>query len=104
EGGPLGHQTGYAPCFAALGGLNYLVRYEGEPPRGVNIRYGDTTVGVAAAFASVAALLHRERTGEGQFIDVSAVETMAMLAGDSLFEHSLTGDAPVARGDRRPDF
>jgi crotonobetainyl-CoA:carnitine CoA-transferase CaiB-like acyl-CoA transferase len=102
--GPLGHQTGYAPCFAALGGLNYLVGYEGEPPRGVNIRYGDTTVGAAAAFASIAALLHRDRTGEGQFIDISAVETMASLVGDSLLEFSLTGDPPTARGDRRPGF
>jgi crotonobetainyl-CoA:carnitine CoA-transferase CaiB-like acyl-CoA transferase len=100
--GPLGQQTGYAPCFAALGGLNYLVGYEGEPPRGVNARYGDSSVGAAAAFAALAALLHRERTGEGQFIDLSAVEMMSSLVGDSLFEYSLTGAAPAAHGDRDP--
>jgi crotonobetainyl-CoA:carnitine CoA-transferase CaiB-like acyl-CoA transferase len=100
--GPLAHQSGYAPCFAALGGLNYLVGYEGEPPRGMNMRYGDSTVGAATAFATVAALLHRERTGEGQFVDVSAVETMASLVGDSLLEYSLTGRIPVAEGDRDP--
>src|SRR5262249_196098 len=38
--GPLGYQTGYAPSFAALGGLNNLVGYEGEAPGGINMRYG----------------------------------------------------------------
>src|SRR3546814_10849932 len=35
--GPLSYQTGYAPCFAALGGLSALVGHEGEPPAGMNI-------------------------------------------------------------------
>jgi crotonobetainyl-CoA:carnitine CoA-transferase CaiB-like acyl-CoA transferase len=100
--GPLGHQTGYAPCFAALGGAHYLVGYDGEPPSGLNIRYGDTSVGVAAALATVIAVLHRDRTGEGQFVDVSAVETMASLIGDSLLEYSFTGRAPVPHGNRDP--
>jgi crotonobetainyl-CoA:carnitine CoA-transferase CaiB-like acyl-CoA transferase len=102
--GPLGYQTGYAPCFAALGGLNYLVGYEGEPPTGSNIRYGDTTMGAAAAYAAIVALLHRENTGEGQFVDVSAVECVSSLVGDSLFEQSLTGRSPEADGNRHADM
>jgi crotonobetainyl-CoA:carnitine CoA-transferase CaiB-like acyl-CoA transferase len=96
--GPLGYQTGYAPCFAALGGLNHLVGYEGGPPLGINMRYGDSTVGAAAAFAAIVALMHRERTGEGQFVDVSAVECMASMIGDSLLEYSLTGKMPDVDG------
>lgn len=102
--GPLGYQTGYAPCFAALGGLNYLVGYEGEQPIGINMRYGDSTVGANAAFAAVVALLHRERTGEGQFVDVSAVECMSSMVGDSLFEYSLTGRVPGPDGNRHADM
>ncbi|CAN7329743.1 CoA transferase [Phenylobacterium sp. LjRoot219] len=102
--GPLGYQTGYAPCFAALGGLNYLVGYEGEAPTGSNIRYGDTTMGAAAAYAAIVALLHREQTGEGQFVDVSAVECVSSLVGDSLFEQSLTGHSPEADGNRHADM
>jgi crotonobetainyl-CoA:carnitine CoA-transferase CaiB-like acyl-CoA transferase len=102
--GPLGYQTGYAPCFAALGGANCLVGYEGEPPSGLNARYGDTSVGIAAALAAVAALLHRDRTGEGQFVDVSAVEVMASLVGDSLLDYELTSRAPVACGNRDPEL
>ncbi len=102
--GPLGYQTGYAPCFAAIGGLNYLVGHEGEVPRGMNIRYGDTSVGAAAALAAVAALHHRESTGEGQFVDLSAVETISSLIGDSLFACAVTGEEPRHRGNFHPDL
>lgn len=102
--GPLGYQTGYAPCFAALSGLNYLVGHEGETPRGMNIRYGDSTAGACAALAAIAALHHRERTGEGQFIDLSAVETMTSLVGDSLFAYSVTGKVPEPDGNFHPEM
>ncbi len=102
--GPLGYQTGYAPCFAALSGLTALVGHEGETPKGMNIRYGDSTAGACAALACVAALHHRERTGEGQFIDLSAVETMTSLVGDSLYAWSVTGEVPAADGNFHPEM
>jgi crotonobetainyl-CoA:carnitine CoA-transferase CaiB-like acyl-CoA transferase len=102
--GPLGHQTGYAPCFAALAGLASLVGYPGGPPLGTSMRYGDSTVGAAAAYAAVVALLHRELTGAGQFVDVSAVETLSSMIGDCLLEQSLTGKRLVPDGNNHPDM
>ena len=102
--GPLGYQTGYAPCFAALSGLTNLVGYEGETPEGMNIRYGDATAGAWAALACIAALNHRDRTGEGQFIDHSAVESMTALVGDSLFAYALTGEVPRSDGNFHPEM
>ena len=102
--GPLGHQTGYAPCFAALAGLASLVGYPGGPPLGASMRYGDSTVGAAAAYAAVAALLHRELSGAGQFVDVSAVETLSSMIGDCLLEHSLTGKRLGPNGNHHPDM
>lgn len=102
--GPLGYQTGYAPCFASLSGLTALVGHEGETPKGMNIRYGDSTAGACAALAAIAALHHRERTGEGQFIDLSAVETMTSLVGDSLFAYSVTGEVPQPDGNFHPEM
>ena len=102
--GPLGHQTGYAPCFAALAGLASLVGYPGGPPLGASMRYGDSTVGAAAAYAAVVALLHRERTGAGQFVDVSAVETLSSMIGDRLLEQSLTGTQLEPDGNNHPDM
>jgi crotonobetainyl-CoA:carnitine CoA-transferase CaiB-like acyl-CoA transferase len=102
--GPLGHQTGYAPCFAALAGLASLVGYPGGPPLGTSMRYGDSTVGAAAAYAAVVALLHRELTGAGQFVDVSAVETLSSMIGDCLLEQSLTGKRLGPDGNNHPDM
>jgi crotonobetainyl-CoA:carnitine CoA-transferase CaiB-like acyl-CoA transferase len=102
--GPLGYQTGYAPCFASLSGLTALVGHEGETPKGMNIRYGDSTAGAAAALAAIAALHHREQTGEGQFVDLSAVETMTSLVADSLFAYSVTGEVPQSDGNYHPEM
>lgn len=102
--GPLAYQTGYAPCFAALGGVSALVGHEGGVPAGMNVRYADSTFGAAAALATTVALLHRRRRGEGQFIDVSAVETMSSMIGDSLTAHALGGELPRCEGNRHPEF
>jgi crotonobetainyl-CoA:carnitine CoA-transferase CaiB-like acyl-CoA transferase len=102
--GPLGYQTGYAPCFAALAGLASLVGYPGGPPLGTSMRYGDSTVGAAAAFAAVAALLYRDLSGEGQFVDVSAVEALSSMIGDCLLAQDLTGAQLVPDGNRHPDM
>jgi len=102
--GPLGHQTGYAPCFAALAGLAALVGYPGGPPLGTSMRYGDSTVGAVAAYAAVVALLHRELAGAGQFVDISAVETLSSMIGDCLVEQALTGQHPGPRGNHHPDM
>jgi crotonobetainyl-CoA:carnitine CoA-transferase CaiB-like acyl-CoA transferase len=102
--GPLGYQTGYAPCFAALAGVASLVGYPGGPPLGTSMRYGDSTVGAAAAFAATAALLHRDLTGEGQFVDVSAVETLSSMIGDCLLAQELTGVQLLPDGNRHADM
>ena len=102
--GPLGHQTGYAPCFSALAGLASLVGYPGGPPLGASMRYGDSTVGAAAAYAAVVALLHRELSGAGQFVDVSAVETLSSMIGDCLLQQSLTGQRLEPNGNNHPDL
>jgi len=102
--GPLGYQTGYAPCFAALSGLFNLVGHAGETPMGMNMRHGDSTAGACAALACLAALHHRENTGEGQYIDLSAVETLTSLVGDSLFAYSVTGDVPQSDENFHPEM
>lgn len=102
--GPLSYQTGYAPCFAALSGISSLVGYEGQPPAGVNVRYADSTFGAAAAFATVAALYHRNATGTGQLVDVSAVETMSSMIGDSLMDFTMNGTIEACHGNRHPEM
>ena len=102
--GPLSYQTGYAPCFAALGGLSSIVGYEGEPPTGMNVRYADSTFGTMATYAAIVALFHRRRSGTGQFIDVSAVESMSSMIGDTLMDFTLNGHVRECDGSRHPEM
>jgi crotonobetainyl-CoA:carnitine CoA-transferase CaiB-like acyl-CoA transferase len=102
--GPLASQTGYAPCFCAIGGLSAQVGYTGEPPTGINMRYGDSTYGTAAAFAGLVALLHARRTGVGQFVDVSAVECMTTMIADTMMEYTLNGVKQACDGTRHAEM
>jgi crotonobetainyl-CoA:carnitine CoA-transferase CaiB-like acyl-CoA transferase len=102
--GPLSYQTGYAPCFSALAGVCHLNGYEDGPPQLLNIRYGDSSYGTAAAFAAVVALCHRRSTGEGQLVDVSAVEALSAMLGDSFMDYFLTGRVPARDGNRHPEM
>jgi len=102
--GPLSYQTGYAPCFTALGALSVLVGYEGRTPSGINIRYGDATYGTAAAYAGLVALLHRRNTGLGQFVDVSAVETMTSMIVDTVMDHTMNGVERDSDGNRHAEM
>src|SRR3546814_17250406 len=70
----------------------------------MNIRYADSTFGTAAAYAATVALLHRRRTGQGQFIDVSAVESMTSMIGDAVMRHELDGSVTACDGNRHADM
>ncbi len=102
--GPLSYQTGYAPSFSALGGVCHLVGLKDGAPKLLNVRYGDSSYGSAAAFAALVALYHRRRTGEGQYVDVSAVETLASVVGDAFMEYFLTGKVPTRNANRHSEM
>jgi crotonobetainyl-CoA:carnitine CoA-transferase CaiB-like acyl-CoA transferase len=102
--GPLSYQTGYAPCFSALAGICHMSGYDGGPPVLLNQRYGDSSYGTAAAYAAVIALYHRRRTGEGQFVDVSAVESLSAMLGDCFMDYFVTGHVPGRDGGRHPEM
>ena len=89
--GPERNYTGYAPTFAALAGLAYLSGAPDEPPltMGGSI---DLRAGTAAAFAMLAGLHYRDRTGLGQFVDASSREAIAMHMGEEFLRVSLLGD------------
>src|SRR5262249_30617139 len=55
-------------------------------------------------FAALVALNHRKRTGEGQFVDLSAVETMTSMIGDSFMDYSLNGRIPACDGNRHAEM
>jgi benzylsuccinate CoA-transferase BbsF subunit len=97
RGGTL--EVGYAPNFVARSGVGAVSGYEGGPPAEY-VNWPDFLSGHWLMFALFYALLHRARTGEGQYIDLSAVESLTTLIGDVLIEPAMTGRSPAARGNR----
>jgi benzylsuccinate CoA-transferase BbsF subunit len=97
--GPERHYVGYAPNFGALGGLSYLTGYYGGEPSTL-VGSMDLRVGTWAVFAVLAALAYRQRTGEGQYIDLSASEAISCLITDSIMEYTINGRIPSRMGNR----
>ena len=97
--GPESNYAGYAPMFAALGGLGHLTGYADGPP--VELRHAmDHTGGMLAAFAAVAALSTRQRTGLGQHVDVSVRDLAASFIGPELLDVAMNSREPHRMGNR----
>ena len=99
--GPESSYPGYAPAFNALSGLGHLTGYPDGPPAELHDSI-DCRVGATAAFAILSGLFHRLRTGEGQFIDLSSRESIAMFTGEALMEFSMNGTTAQRRGNQSP--
>src|SRR5262249_41569468 len=80
--GPDASLVGYGQTVSALTGLYHLSGLPGRMPVGTGTNYPDhVPAPTHAAFAVLAALRHRRRTGQGQHIDLSQAETMVCLLG-----------------------
>lgn len=97
--GPEGSYAGYAPTFACLSGVASISGHPDEPPIALSGSV-DLRVGTASAFAALAALYHRSRTGEGQNIDLSSTEVMSAMMGHAFLDHQLSGHVPERMGNR----
>ncbi len=97
--GPYREYTGFAPHFAAFGGLAYMTGYpDGEPNPMTNSI--DNRVGTTASFAILAALIFRQRTGQGQYIDLSCPEALSVLIGDTIMDYVMNQRLPSRMGNR----
>ncbi|MCZ6888532.1 MAG: CoA transferase, partial [Gammaproteobacteria bacterium] len=72
--GPLAHKPGYDYIAQAYAGVTSMIGEPGEAPYIPCVGLGDVSTGVHAALAIVAALRHRDQTGEGQHLDVSLLD------------------------------
>ena len=104
QDGPDGSLAGVGTNMEQLSGLCSLNQYSDSPqPYNTGIAYGDPTSGVTGAAAVAMALLHRDRTGEGQYVEISGHETIISLYGEQFAARSL-GVEPVAKGNRHADM
>ena len=98
--GPLRDIAAYAPSVTSLAGMESLVGYPGEPPIGMlGLNFSDPTAGLHGYIAILMALWHRNRTGQGQYIDLSQIEVVATLLGEPLAAYFQTGEVAAPQGN-----
>jgi crotonobetainyl-CoA:carnitine CoA-transferase CaiB-like acyl-CoA transferase len=103
--GPYAERPGYDFVLQAEGGLMSMTGPEdGEPYRVGGIPIIDITTGMFAATAIMAALRVRDRTGEGQWVDTSLLDTVTALLTNMGSSYLLTGEAPRRYGNTHPSI
>ena len=110
QDGPYAAKPAYDDLLQGGSGLSHLIARAGDgTPRYVPTALADRVVGLSAVGAILASLLHRDRTGQGQRVDIPMFETMVgFVMGDHL--GGLTFEPPLDQGgyarqmspDRRP--
>ena len=100
--GPDARLPGYDFMIQAGGGLMSITGPSAGPPSKVGIAVVDLTTGMMAANAVLAALYARERTGRGQHIDISLLETQLSWLTHVATGHLMTGAEPRRYGNEHP--
>jgi crotonobetainyl-CoA:carnitine CoA-transferase CaiB-like acyl-CoA transferase len=102
--GPLAYKAGYDYIGQALAGITDGIGEADRAPAMTTMAIGDVSTGVAAAMAIGFALLHRERTGEGQFLDASILDTYFHMHEANVPMVALRGDKfrPTRNGSQHP--
>ena len=100
-GGPWHAYRAYGSTVEQASGLPHLNGHPDDPPTMTHVALGDPVAGVYAAGALLLGLLHQQRTGLGQRIELSQVEALATLGLHGLAEH-IAGKTPQRRGNRHP--
>jgi len=100
RGGPESGFVSYGPAQVPLSGMSQLTGYAGWQPMHVGMSYGDPNAGLHAAFAVLSALFYRERTGKGQYIDMSQQESTVGVLGEAFMEYAMNGVQPPRNGNR----
>jgi len=101
--GPWKDFVAFGPTLQALSGLTCLTSFAQDSPIGVGYAYADLIAGLYSVFAILAALEYRDRTGKGQYIDLSEYEAMATLMGPTLLDTAVNRKEVMPQGNC-PDY
>jgi crotonobetainyl-CoA:carnitine CoA-transferase CaiB-like acyl-CoA transferase len=108
QDGPYAARAGYDFLIQGMGGLMSITgRADGEPgagPQKVGVALTDILTGLHAAVAILAALAHRDRTGEGQHIDLALLDVQVACLANQAMNYLVGGAAPRRMGNAHPNI
>jgi len=100
--GPLSSVRTYGLSLSSITGLDSLTGYAGGPPVPFENAFVDPYNGIMGAFAVLAGIAHRDRTGAGQHIDFSQQEAVLQMVAPAFMDHAFNGRVAGPRGNRHP--
>jgi CoA:oxalate CoA-transferase len=102
--GPYADRPAYDMVVQAMGGVMSLTGHPGAPPTRVGTSTGDLTAGLFATIGIVTALYDREKTGRGQKVDVSMLDSQVATLENAISRYVATGEVPGRLGSRHPSI
>jgi crotonobetainyl-CoA:carnitine CoA-transferase CaiB-like acyl-CoA transferase len=96
-GGPWRDRPGFAQTMEQLSGMAWRTGYEGGPPI-IPGGVVDPLVGAHAALALIAAIEHRDRTGDGQLLEIAMIDVAVGITADQVLRWQITGRLDERRG------
>ncbi|MGF2735540.1 CaiB/BaiF CoA transferase family protein [Marinobacter sp. DUT-1] len=108
QDGPYANRPGYDFLIQAMGGLMSITgQPDGEPgagPMKVGVALTDIMTGLYATIGVLAALSHRDRTGEGQFVEAALLDVQVACLANQAMNYLTTGKAPARMGNAHPNI
>jgi CoA:oxalate CoA-transferase len=100
EGNMYWRRPAFNMVMQAMAGITEVTGYEDRRPAEIALPIGDLIPGMMTALAIVEALYKRERTGQGEYIDLSMYDALSLVSERSLLNYQLTGELPK-RGEEK---
>jgi len=100
--GPYRERPALDIVVQGMGGILSITGEKGGPPVRPGASYGDLSAGLYATIGILAALRERDRSGLGQFIDLSMLDCQVSMLENAYMRYSVTGKAPEPLGTRHP--
>ena len=102
--GPFAQQAGYDAMIQASAGLMSLTGEKDGSPQKVGVAVSDLMTGMYAVTAVLAALVHRDKTGQGQHIDLSLFDTQVGWLANQGVDYLTSGKIPKPQGSIHPSI
>lgn len=100
--GPLAARGAYDMIIQAMGGIISITGEPGRPPVRVGTSIGDLAGALFTVIGILAALRHRDATGQGQLVDIAMLDCQAALLENAVARYAVTGEIPRPLGGRHP--
>lgn len=101
--GPYRHFRAYGANMEAVTGHTLLRGYaDSDPTHTTNVFFADACAGATSAFAVLAALRYRLKTGKGQYIDMAQAENVAQTFSQAIMDYSMNRRSQTTLGNRDP--